>query len=166
MAPFFFFICLCKPPSSYKSIIHYFHVFLRLFSMIGKLGSRAWKLTILIRFYTGSYTIFLWVANSDFLIPLQSAPSPQIIIFYIFYWIDFLTMFDPIMQRYFYDFCTGTSLIQVEKYIAFYVFWTLIYIYIYIYMIAFSNTLYIKSLIGQSCFCAWRCSCCFLCSYV
>ena len=61
--------------------------------MIGKLGTRAWKLTILIRFYTGFYTIFLWVVDSDFRIPPQSAALPSDN--------DFVTDFaEPIFLRF------------------------------------------------------------------
>ena len=131
MVPFFTFSFLCNAPSSYKSTMPFFFYKKTIcfwdFFMIDKLGTRAWKLTILIRFYIGSYTICLWAANSDSRIP------PRITIVYWFFRTDVFTICDPIMQRFAYRDVLNTN----KKKTYFMIFRTLsIYIYntIYIYI--------------------------------
>ena len=102
-----FSVHLCNAPSSQKTLKK--NVSTMCVSMIGKLGTRAWNLTMLIRFYTDFYTTCLWAANPDVRTPPQSPPLPlgedllpiALKRFVYDFWSNNATMF--------YDSFTGTS---------------------------------------------------------
>ena len=54
--------------------VPYFPIDFKIFPMIGNLGTRAWKLTVLIRIHTNLRTLFSWAVNSGFRIRLPPLP--------------------------------------------------------------------------------------------